>query len=117
MKLLDWMRLAPLALLVALAFAFQCAMLRSAPDLDVFPAAKDQKKAVICTQLGCPPCAAMKKEIVGKKFPFEIEWASTREKKWAVKAAPTTIKLVAEKEVDRKVGFQSAADLTAWMAK
>jgi hypothetical protein len=115
MRLLDLMRLAPLVLLAAILCFFQFA--GAAPDLDVFPADKNAKKAVVCTQLRCPPCAALKKELEGKKFPFEIVWASTRDKKWAVKAAPTTIKLVAEKEVDRKVGFISAADLTAWMAK
>jgi hypothetical protein len=115
MRFLDLMRLAPLVLLAAILCFFQFA--KAAPDLDVFPEVKNQKKAVICTQLRCPPCAAMKKEIEGKKFPFQIEWASTRDKKWAVKAAPTTIKLVADKEVDRKVGFISAVDLTAWMAK
>jgi len=35
----------------------------------------------------------MKKEFEGKTFAgFAIEWASTSDKKWAVKAAPTTIK-------------------------
>jgi len=117
MRLLDLMRLAPLALLAAILCAFQFAR-PAAPDLDVFPVAKNRKKAVICTQPGCPPCARMKKEFEGKTFAgFGIEWASTSDKKWAVKAAPTTIKLVAEKEVDRKVGFIGAADLTAWMAK
>jgi hypothetical protein len=114
MKLLDLMRLAPLVLLAAILCFFQC--VGAAPDLDVFPE-KNKRKAVICTQRGCPPCAALEKEVEGKKFPFEIVWASTSDKKWAVKAAPTTIKLVSEKEVDRKVGFLKATDLTAWMAK
>lgn len=102
-------------LLVAVIFL---AELAAAPDLDIFPVAKKGKVALVLTQPGCPPCARMKKELTGKTFAgFTLEWGSMKDKKYAAKAAPTTIKLVAGKEVDRRVGHMTGADLEGFMAK
>jgi hypothetical protein len=103
------------AVFAALAIGFRG--YGQSPDLDVVLPAGPHRKAVVCTQAGCPPCAKMKKDLAGVKFDFEVEWASTRDKKWKCKAAPTTVKLVGGREVDRKEGYLSADEMRTWMKK
>jgi hypothetical protein len=101
-----------------LLFVCLLAEVVAAPDLDIFPAPKGDRVAVVLTQPGCPPCAQLKKELAGKTFKgFTVEYGSARDRKWKAKAAPTVVKTVAGKEVDRREGYLSAKDLEAWMAK
>ena len=84
------------------------------------PACLFADELVVVTMPTCPPCRALKRDLLQKPDLYAGHSISLLEGKAAMKAhgvdmVPTIIRMRDGRQVARKVGYESAEQLKAWL--
>ena len=75
---------------------------------------------VVVTQRGCAPCSRMRADLDADKAAWagiDVRWVDANTwaaRKYRARATPTAIKFSGGREVGRREGYLSPADLAAW---
>jgi hypothetical protein len=89
------------------------------PAEPVRPAPIARPSLVVVTQAGCGACVKLKAELGGQAVPFPVTWVDALRPEaapWKATETPTLIKVDAHgKELSRRTGYVSHAELLAWM--